>query len=73
MQPNKMNLEQLKRYQVMQNHPLDPQVIQYRPIEAYQQQNLIRKLPIDTPSTSYGIVRTPQKINTIAQKPIVTT
>ena len=72
MQPNKMNLEQLKQYQVTQTHPLDPRLVQYRQVGQHQQQSLIRKLPIDTPSTSYGIVRTPQKINTIAQKQIIT-
>ena len=72
MQPHKMNLEQLKQYQVTQSHPLDPRSGQYYQYAPHQQQNLVRKLPIDTPSTSYGIVRTPQKINTVAHKHLMT-
>ena len=66
MHPHKINLEQLKHYQVNHYHPLQQSPPpHFAPL--YQHPPSTKK-PIDTPSTSQGITRTHHTINSLAQK-----
>lgn len=70
MQPQKINLELLKQYQPSHPHlKMQNTLVPRNTMYPLEQKN-IGKTVLDTPSTSHGITRINQKINSIAQQPL---
>ena len=67
MKDDKINLEQLKSYQVSHSIPIELKEDKYSHRQ-YQQPTFIQQKPLDTPSTSYGVGKNRNKIHSVAQK-----
>lgn len=67
MESNRLDVERLKNYHVNCPHPLEDSHLSNNYLRSHQETAVKRKLPLDTPSTTHGITRTHQKINSIAQ------